>query len=151
MPKRRALQTLGKTPVLSPDVWSPPESDIQVSIREMLDWELHPRCWYYAVPNQRGPKANQYPAYTALQIRMGLRSGMVDLVILAPRQGFVASYFMEVKRPGEGLSDVQKEVHGVLKALGGDPVVVSSLDEARKAIQIWGLTRRTYKEPQGTA
>ncbi|MBM4442507.1 MAG: VRR-NUC domain-containing protein [Candidatus Rokubacteria bacterium] len=67
------------------------------------------------------------------RVRYGLAVGSADLIgILRPSGRFIA---LEVKRPGERETPKQRAWLAIVQNFGGFAAVVSSVDEARQAVQ----------------
>jgi hypothetical protein len=121
------------SPVMPP----PLERDIQKAIVDFIGYAC-PHLYCFAVPNSavrgKGKRAGNAVA--------GLRAGVADLVILA-RPGRV--FMMEVKRPGRygKVSDDQAKHAREMELRRIDYVIVTSLEEAIKALQQWGLIQRS--------
>ena len=68
---------------------------------------------------------------------MGQQAGMPDLLIFA--EGRV--YGIEVKSQIGRLSDVQRSIHAIMISQGIPVAVVRSVEDARGAINEWGISR----------
>lgn len=69
---------------------------------------------------------------------MGVQPGWPDLLIYVDGHG----YAIEVKKPGENLSDFQKEVARQLERHGIPHAVCRSIDDARTVLSCWGVRIR---------
>jgi hypothetical protein len=69
----------------------------------------------------------------------GLLAGAPDLIVIAASG---RAHFLEVKAPGGSLSRDQRDVHATLTALGCQPAIVRSIDDARRALRHWGIPTR---------
>lgn len=74
--------------------------------------------------------------------RMGVLPGIPDLVVFMDN-AFVCAF--EVKAQRGVLSDDQKNVHYVMRALGFKVAVVRGIDETRQALASWGVPTREAK------
>lgn len=74
---------------------------------------------------------------------MAVMPGWPDLLIYVGGQG----YAIEVKRPGEYLTQVQKRVAAQLALHGIPHIVCRSIDDAREALRQWGVrTKEIHHE-----
>lgn len=74
--------------------------------------------------------------------RMGLRAGIPDVIIIAAGR----AYWLEIKRPDRKgatkgkVSPAQELVHALLENAGCErPWIIRSLDDAARALRVWGL------------
>jgi hypothetical protein len=118
------------------------ESDIQIAIVEYLSIVAKRYgLLFFSVPNEamtpKDGKRLSGPEYgrMAKLKKMGLRSGVADLVIVRK------AYFMEVKKPGGKQSVAQKEFMSDALAVGSEYAVVRSVDDAIKALEAWGIKK----------
>lgn len=72
---------------------------------------------------------------------MGVKPGFPDLLLYVDGSG----YCIEVKRPGEGLSEIQKLVAQELARHSIPHVVCRSVEDARSAVARWGI--KTTERP----
>ncbi|MBV8107960.1 MAG: VRR-NUC domain-containing protein [Hyphomicrobiales bacterium] len=75
----------------------------------------------------------------------GVVAGIPDLIVVAPGG---RAFFLEVKALGASLSEAQRAIHECLVALGTPPVIVCSIDDARRAFAAWGIDTREAR-PRG--
>jgi hypothetical protein len=68
----------------------------------------------------------------------GLKPGVPDLILIQGGRVFG----MEIKRPGEGLSPEQREVHARMEAAGCPCATIRSVRDAEAAWRGWGLPTR---------
>lgn len=92
---------------------------------------------FFAVSNEAMGKARNGAglARMAKLRRMGLRSGVADLVFV--KDGRV--YFLEMKRPGGKQSESQRQFQADAEAVGAPYAVAYSFDEAVKILQDFGV------------
>lgn len=107
------------------------ETRLHIAIVEYIRWTA-PELLVFHSPNE-GLRAK---AEAAKLKAMGLLAGIPDLAIIAPG-GRV--FFLEVKTPAGRLSPEQIAVHDHLVALGTPCAVARSIDDARRAFEVWGL------------
>ena len=69
--------------------------------------------------------------------RMGQVTGFPDLLILP--YATVGACFFEIKAEGNYASKTQKQVHDQLRALGYKVAVVRSIEDAREALEDFGV------------
>jgi hypothetical protein len=115
----------------------PSESQIQKSIVDYLE-AMIPNIFLFAVPNaakrKKGGRAgNAVP---------GLRPGVPDLCFIWG----IRTFFLEVKRPGEKLSDAQRGVHCEMLRLQIKVATVESIDDVRAALRAWNVPTRESEE-----
>lgn len=115
------------------------ESDIQKQIVKYLRLK---KIRHFAVPNEQTvkilkmfkiPDRISFAIYGKMEA-MGLTPGIPDLCII-PGKG--KTYYMEVKKPGKGLTKDQPEVHHYLNENGYEVVIVFSLEGAIAALKNW--------------
>ena len=82
------------------------------------------------------------PAEAAKLKWQGVLPGIPDLCLIAPVRRV---FFMEIKTATGRLSDDQLKIHGWLTALGVPCAVCRSIDDARRALAIWGIETREAK------
>ena len=107
---------------------------IQASIIAYLRLVL-PHCVTWSTPN--GVVAA--PREIAKLKWTGLLPGMPDLAIALPAGRVL---FLEVKRPGNYLEPVQRDVISHLRSLGHQVEVVHSIDEVKAALTALGIKTR---------
>jgi hypothetical protein len=83
------------------------------------------------------------PAESARFKWQGVLAGIPDLILVLPG-GRVR--FIEVKTATGRLSPAQREIHGLLVALGSPPAVCRSIDDVRRALVAWGVVTREAKQ-----
>jgi hypothetical protein len=79
------------------------------------------------------------PAEAARFKWIGVVAGIPDLVIVVD-PGRV--FFLEVKAPGGGVSDVQRDIIFRLGALRAPCAIVQSIEDVRQAFALWGIPTR---------
>ena len=102
----------------------PSEHQIQKAVFQWLR-TVHPRVIAYAIPNAARRSAAQ-AAYLKAE---GLRAGMPDIVVAAPRGGYHALY-IELKTKKGRLSEAQHETLLALAELDYACAVARGVDEA---------------------
>ena len=73
--------------------------------------------------------------------RLGVVAGWPDLSIYGP----TGCYFMEVKTPTGRLSNNQRQIIDQLKDMGHPVAVVTSIDDARDAVEEWKLPSNYFR------
>ena len=115
------------------------ESDIQIQVVEYLAL-MAAQCGFlfFAVPNEGLGQAKTGAGLgrMARLKKMGLRSGVADLVLVKAGQ----AYFLELKRPCGKWSANQQLFAGDCYLAGAGYAVAYSFDEALKILKEWGLT-----------
>lgn len=125
---------------------APKEQAIQAAILETLRL-AYPDVFVFSVPN--GGMIMDPRVVSKLKWQ-GLRPGVPDLVLCwsIPGDKFVSGRahpetgFLEIKRPGNYLSDDQKEVHAILTAKGHRVAVCRSVDDLHSTLRDWGVPSR---------
>jgi len=102
----------------------PSEHQIQKAVFQWLR-AAHPKIIAYAIPNAARRSAAQ-AAYLKAE---GLRAGMPDIVVAAPRGGYHALY-IELKTKKGRISDAQRDTLFALAELDYACAVARSVDEA---------------------
>ena len=93
---------------------------------------------FFAVPNEGMGQAKTGAGLgrMARLKKMGLRSGVADIVIVKDSR----AYFLELKRPGGKWSASQQLFAGDCYLAGARYAVAYSFDEALKILKEWDLT-----------
>jgi hypothetical protein len=120
------------------------DMDIHIPLVGILDWAWPEHLPFWHTPN--GGKREQVrrqradgswytfsPEAKKLK-RMGTLSGVLDLQFLLPNG---VSGFLELKRPGESLTDEQVDFIGRARALGCPCEVAYSVEEALDILRSW--------------
>lgn len=115
-----------KTPGVEPS-----EHQIQVSVFHWLR-AVHPRVIAYAVPNA----ARRSMAQAAWLKAEGMRAGIPDIVIAAPRGGF-HGFYLELKTRTGKLSDSQRGMLLDLASEGYACGLARSVDDAIELINTY--------------
>ena len=119
------------------------ESEIQKSIVKYLRLN---RISHFSIANEQTvkilkmfkiPDKISFAVYGKVK-SMGLLPGAPDLAII-PGNG--KTYYIEVKKPGEGLTHSQPEVHEYFNQQGYNVAIVFSLDGAIAALKKWGIVK----------
>lgn len=118
------------------------EARIQASIVERIR-AVAPQCRIFAVPNAIQEGDLRARSEASRNRWTGVLAGVFDLVLLAPGP---AVYFIEVKPPGEGLSDPQKLFRAYLDFIGIGWRIVRSQDEAMAALADWEIPIREAQQ-----
>jgi len=100
-----------------------PERDIQSAIIQYLKLKK-----YYVFRMNSGTQVIEQPA-TARRVIRSAPAGTPDL--LALRDG-MAPLFVEVKRPGNKPTPIQREMMAILEGYGAHCVVATSVDDLRE-------------------
>ena len=109
----------------------PLEEDIHRQVAAWLDLCLAPEVvWFHPANGERRGKA----AAGKLKA-MGVKPGIPDLLFIHAQQ----TWAIELKRPGEYPSPVQRDVHERMRAAGAMVAVAHSLDEVRAQLAAWGI------------
>jgi hypothetical protein len=114
----------------------PLESAIQTSLVEYLHLMAQSRGFlFFAVPNEGMGKAQSGAGMGRMMRlrRMGLRSGVADLVIVKDGR----AYFLEMKRRLGKQSANQLEFEADAIRAGAEYAVAHSFDEALKILKNW--------------
>lgn len=70
---------------------------------------------------------------------MGAISGWPDLAVFGQIDGAPRVFFLEVKPPRVSVPAHQREIHDRLRDIGFGVRVARSVDDARLAVEAWGL------------
>jgi hypothetical protein len=114
------------------------ESDIQIQVSSWLKLnEAKHNFIHFACPNEGMGEAKTGAGLgrMARLKRMGLRSGVADIVIVKAGR----AYFLEMKRPGEGQSEKQILFEDDAWRAGAPYEVAHSFEEAQKIIRDWRI------------
>ena len=109
------------------------ETPIHISIVEYLRTVI-PGALIWHTPN-----GGKRPKREAAELkRMGVMPGVFDISIVFGRR----IYFLEVKTPKGRMSDTQEAFGVELDAQGISWGIVRSVDDARRALSLWGISTR---------
>jgi hypothetical protein len=112
------------------------ESDIQIQVADWLRlFEASCGFIFWATPNEAMGEAKTGAGLgrMARLKRMGLRSGVADIVIVKAGR----AYLLEMKRPGEGQSENQFLFEEDAKRVEAPYAVAHSFEEAQKIVRGW--------------
>ena len=91
------------------------------------------------------PAGERRDAKTGARVKaMGLQRGWPDFLLIAPNG---LAHFLELKRPGESLSEDQKAFATWCTANNVPHVVVYTIEEALAALDRWGALRLNIVGP----
>lgn len=108
-----------------------PEERLQKSCVRFLQAAAPPGLWW-THPHNEGKRTR---AEAARAKAMGQRAGTPDL-ILCWQGRFLG---MEIKMPTGRVSPAQKDCHAALTEAGADVAIVRSVDDAYRALTLWGI------------
>lgn len=112
------------------------EQSEQIAVADWLRWSLIPPAFFVYFPAGEGRLSM---AHAIKLKRKGLRAGMPDLWLFDVGRVFA----IEMKVPKSGrLSDPQKEAHPMLRAVGIEVAVCTTLDAVMTQCREWGLPLR---------
>ena len=109
-----------------------PEHKIQVGIIKWLR-AVMPKAYVQHSRNEHGKAGMAGMLAAQRQRSAGVMSGFPDLIVLPPSD--VGPFFLEVKSLTGRVSDVQKQVHTMLRGNGYPVAVVRSVDDVRTFLQ----------------
>lgn len=122
------------------------EHNLQAAFIEWTEWStgtMPELSATYAIINEgkRGRRQNPntgrwYSTEGAKFVRQGMKKGMPDVCIPAPRGDYGALY-IEFKKPGEKSRPEQVEVQEKLRAAGNLVVEIDNLDDAIKTTTVY--------------
>jgi hypothetical protein len=110
------------------------EARIQAAIVEWVRL-VAPGVLIFAVPNG-GLRSK---AEAARLKWTGVLAGVPDLVMIAPGG---RAFFLETKTATGRLSDEQRDIMAVLGKLGAPFMTVTSIEDVRRAFDLWGIETR---------
>jgi hypothetical protein len=114
------------------------ESDIQIQVADWLRlFEASCGFIFFAVPNEGMGEAKTGAGLgrMARLKRMGLRSGVADIVLVKAGR----AYFLEMKAPGGKWSDKQQLFAGDCFLVDAHYAIAYSFEEAQKIIREWRI------------
>lgn len=109
-----------------------PEHKIQVGIIKWLR-AVMPKAYVQHSRNEHGKSGLAGMLAAQRQRAAGVMSGFPDLIVLPPSN--VGPFFLEVKSLTGSVSNVQKQVHTMLREHGYPVAVVRSVDDVRAFLQ----------------
>jgi len=110
------------------------EGPIHKGILEYVQLLL-PSAVIHHSPNEVDMAGKEVAKAIAKARFLGTRKGWPDLEFILDGR----AYFLEVKVPGNGLSEDQAQVFDELRLQGCKCALVSSLQDVYKALVLWGL------------
>ena len=114
------------------------EADIQIQLVDYLRLVAPQRGFlFFAVPNEGMGEARTGAGLgrMARLKRMGLRSGVADLVFVKDGQ----AYFLEMKGPGGRWSDKQQDFARDAAHVGAKYGIAWSFEQALKILKLWAI------------
>lgn len=111
------------------------EGPIHKAIIDLCQWLLHPDVIWHHSPNEVDLAGSDVARAIAKARSLGTRKGWPDLEFL--NHGL--AHFMEVKAPGNDLSQDQRTCHDALRRAGCKVATVWSVEEAHAQIVLWRL------------
>jgi hypothetical protein len=114
----------------------PLEKELHKQTADILDrWKT--RGWLHTHIGHGGFKLDIIPRMELK--RKGLKPGWADFILLAPHPA--KAHFLELKRQGETLSDVQQEFQFFCLANGYPYAVADTLPDVIATLKDWGAIR----------
>ena len=125
---------------------NPRESELHVSVAELLDWILQPPAIFTTFPAGWGKlsKATAGRLYAS-----GMKKGMPDILVFTcvqpphPRRSIVIG--LELKVGVNGLSSAQRTMFASLQAVGIRTYVCRSLEDVVAALDDAGIAHRSME------
>ena len=114
-----------------------PESDLQIQVADLLRLHEKSRHFiFFSIPNELLGSARSKGGLGRMARfkRMGLRSGVADLIIIR-----FGAYFLELKTSRGKQSKKQKQFQADAIDAGAEYALAHNLDEAIGALKIWGI------------
>jgi hypothetical protein len=115
----------------------PPTREAQIH-RAIVGWlvlQLPQSAVLHHSPNEVDMRGPDVARAIAKARAMGTRKGWPDIEIVWNG----AAYFFEVKTGSGRLSEAQRETHERLRAAGANVATIRSVEDARAALQEWGI------------
>jgi hypothetical protein len=115
-----------------------PEADLQIQVADLLRiHQKRQRFIFWSTPNELLGSARTKGGLGRMARfkRMGLRSGVSDLIIIR----FGGAFLLELKTEGGKQSENQKSFQRDAIDAGASYAVAHNLDEAIDALKIWGI------------
>ncbi len=130
----RSRNVVRRTPAQRPR--RHPEQDLQRAVATYLTlFERQGRLYFFHVPN--GGKRGKIEA--AIFKALGVKPGVADLVVLIPRG---RCCFVELKAEGGRLNGAQEAFARRVADMGFEYVIVYSLTDMIKTLQLWGVVAK---------
>jgi hypothetical protein len=134
-PQQKDLLTNRWRKVRAPD---PKEHQIQISLVSQLQWrKLRAGVIFFHIPNGE----LRDPIIGAKLKAMGVRPGVADLIFLWATGIVTRVLFLELKRKGEGLSDVQRVFRDEVRTIHCYFECADNIDDALKSLAEYKLLR----------
>ena len=115
-----------------------PEADLQIQVADLLRLHEESRHFiFWSTPNELlgSARSNGGLGRMARFKRMGLRSGVADMVIV--KNG--CALFLELKSEVGRQSENQKQFQSDVIDAGAEYAIAHNIDEAIGALKIWGI------------
>lgn len=126
------------------------ESQLHLSIAELLDWILIPPTFYTTFPAGYGRLSRA----TAGQLKAkGMKPGMPDIIVFASNDKHFEKRTkvigLELKVPGRSATAIQSSTHAMLQAVGVRVYICRSQNDVIMALNDAGIEYRYVKIPKG--
>jgi hypothetical protein len=121
---------------------SPRESELHVSVAELLGWCLSPPAMFTTFPAGWGKLTRA----TAGRLNAsGLKRGMPDILVFAPHRKVIG---IELKVGANAVSSAQRTMFAALQALGIRVYICRSLNQVLMALSDAGIEYRRVTIPE---
>lgn len=110
-----------------------PEQSLQIAVMQYLALALRTNALAFHIPNA----ARRGVVEGAMMKRMGTLAGMPDICILFDGRAF----FLELKAAGKYVTPTQRDMHGLLRAVGCEVGTARSVDDVISFLTGWNLLR----------
>jgi hypothetical protein len=114
-----------------------PEQDLQKTVVQHMRQRGVPGVVFWHTPNGARMRGRRGHVQGAIAKGMGVRAGVSDIVAFHDSKFFA----LELKAPGGRPTEEQLRFIDDVRANGGFTCVAEGLDEALRALEMWGLVR----------
>jgi hypothetical protein len=110
----------------------PIERKIHIAVADLLRLQAHRKGWWWShIPSGE----HRTERTGALLLRMGLKRGMADFLLIAPDG---THHWLELKRGNAPLTEAQERFAEMLRSRGVPHAIARSFDEAVRQLKTWG-------------
>lgn len=115
-----------------------PEQNFHIQVADLLTRCLPKDALFHHSPN--GGMRNVIEAVNFK--KMGTKAGFPDIIIIYQRR----AYFIELKAPGQYLSDEQRDIHARLQDCGAAVETCRTIEQIANRLHAWDIPFKNWRE-----